>query len=319
MENAKKEQVTDAINKWLEAHPGRGLNQLCRENNINKGYASAIKNGKYTVGATVISDEYFYQLMEAIGLISRNSLGFHWDYITNFRTIQNVCKNAQRKNLRLLLEANTGMGKTYALSYYSKLTDRVMYIQITRSTTEASLLTEMCNRLGIENPPRGNHRKMQVIKQHVTNFPNYLIIVDELEYARQAMFHSIKEIADFLEGRAGFIVSGYGLRDKIKRLAELKRNGFPQLKRRFFPNIAMLPEITVRDKKEICEREGITNEQAKNTIAGYCDDLDMLSQVIYKCLEHQRATGKKITQHEVIEMIDDYDEVMGEKQLKRAA
>ncbi len=319
MENAKKEQVTLAINNWLDTHPGRSLKALCRENNINQSYASYIKNGKYAVGDTVIADKYFYEMMEAIGLISRNSLGFHWDYITNFKSIQNVCKNAQRKNLRLLLEANTGMGKTYALSYYSKLTDRCMYIQITRSTTEASLLSEMCLRLGLENPPRGNYRKMQVIKQHVTNYPGYLIIIDELEYAKQAMFHSIKEIADFLEGRAGFIVSGYGLRDKIKRLAELKRNGFPQLKRRFFPNIAMLPEISAKDKKEICEREGITNEGARNIIAGYCDDLDMLSQVVYKCLEYQKAYGKKITQQEVIDMLDDFEDVMGEKQIKRAA
>lgn len=319
MEQARKQQVTTALNQWLESHTGRSVKGLARELRTNPGYLSDIKNGKYeTSNGTVIADKYFYEIMEGIGLITRNSLGFHWDYTSNFKHVQNVCKNAQRKQLRILLEADTGLGKTYALSYFSKLTDRCIYVQIKRSTTEASLLEEICQRLGMEKPPRGNHRKMLAIRQHVTSIPNYLIIIDEQEYARQHMFHTVKEIADFLEGRAGFIVSGYGLRDKIKRLAELKKNGFPQFKRRFFPNVFVLPSISASDKKEICDKEGITDAEVKNAISGYCNDFDMLSQVVYKCKQYKESYGK-VTRAVLSELLDDLDEVEMLNRMKKVA
>jgi len=309
MEQARKQQVTQALNQWLESHTGRSVKGLANERLTNPGYLSNIKNGKYeTSNGTVIADKYFYEIMEGIGLITRNSLGFHWDYVSNFKLVQKTCNNAQRKQLRILLEADTGLGKTYALSYFSKLTDRCIYVQIKRSTTEASLLQEICQRLGMDKPPRGNHRKMLAIRQHVTSIPNYLIIIDEQEYARQHMFHTVKEIADFLEGRAGLIVSGYGLREKVKRLANLKKNGFPQFKRRFFPNIFILPEISDSDKKEICEREGITQLEFKNAISAYCKDFDMLSRIIYDCKEEKLDKGK-LTREYVESLLIDSDEL----------
>jgi len=316
MEQAKKEQITAAFNEWLKKHPNRTVKGLAREWDSNPGYLGAIKEKVYvTSNGTVIRDKFFYDIMTGIGLVTRNSLGFHWDYVGHFKHVQSVCRNSQRKQLRVLLEADTGLGKTYGLSYYSKLNERCIYVQIKRSTTEASLLSEICSRLGINKIPRGNHAKMLAIRQQIIDKPNYLIIIDEQEYARQHMFHTVKEIADFLEGRAGFIVSGYGLRDKVKRLANLKKNGFPQFKRRFFPNIFILPEISDSDKKEICEREGISQPEFKNAISAYCKDFDMLSRIIYDCKEYKMKYGK-LSREYVESLLIDSDDLEEQKRFE---
>src|SRR5690606_5718863 len=106
MELQFKQKVTEALNKWLDESNSRTLNGFCKEHDITVLYASKIKNGVYEVvhndkskPNTVIADEYFYRIAEAIGLMTRSHTGFHWNTY-NFRRVTSLCKASQNKRMR---------------------------------------------------------------------------------------------------------------------------------------------------------------------------------------------------------------------------
>jgi hypothetical protein len=311
MEQQFKTKVSEALNKWLEENPeDRTMNGLADEHSLPKLYVSRIKNGIYTIEhasgkKTEIADEYFYRIAEAIGIMHRSHTGEHWETF-NFKEITRMCKRSQGKRMRYLLDANTGHGKTYALDYFQIHSDRSIYLKVTRTMTERNLLEAVLKKLGHRDFPRGNREKINAINYALTGTPGFVLIIDEAEYLRPSLFHVIKEMADFTEGKCGFVLSGYGLIEKISTLASKKREGFPQLKRRFFPNRLILPEnILNSEKKAICIQSGITDATAINVICQYCNDFDMLSQVVADCVAWQKSTGKKITGQEIMTMFKD--------------
>lgn len=311
MELAFKQKVSDALNKWLEESPeNRTLNGLAEEHGITKLYVSKIKNGVFAIDhgngkRTEIGDEYFYRIAEAIGLMHRSGSGYHWETY-NFTLIQKTCKRAQGKRMRVLLEGDTGFGKTYSLDYYNIHADKVIYIKVTRSMTERNLLQAILKKLSIRDDIRGARNMINAIRYQLTGTPGYLLIIDEAEYLKPNLFHVIKEIADFTEGKCGFILSGLGITSTIKRLADKKRMGFPQLKRRFFPNRLLLPDrIENSEKERICMDTGITDRTAINVIKNYCHDFDMLSQIVADVAAWQKSTGRKITGEEIMNRFRD--------------
>lgn len=315
MELAFKQKVSEALNKWLQESPdNRTLNGLAEEHGITKLYVSRIKNGAFeivnstTEKTTVIADEYFYRIAEAIGLAHRSGSGLHWETY-NFQYVMRACKRAQGKRMRVLLEGDTGHGKTYALDYFQIHFDKVIYIKATHSMTERNLLQAIAKKLGIGDI-RGARNTINAIRHALTGTPGYLLIIDEAEYLKPNLFHVVKEIADFTEGKCGFILSGLGISKTIKKLANKGRMGFPQLRRRFFPNRILLPDTIEKGEKEkICLDSGITDRTAINVIQQYCNDFDMLSQVVNEVTNRQKSTGRKMTGAEIMDRFKDTLEI----------
>jgi hypothetical protein len=308
MTSELKERITEGLKKWLSESPeNRTLNGLADEHSIPKLYLSLIKNGTYEVKntGTIIKDEYFYHVAHAIGLMHRSHTGAHWETL-NFKAVVKTCRQAQGKRLRVLLQGDTGFGKTYALDHYQIHNDKVIYVKVTRSMTERNLLEAIIKKLGVRDFPKGNREKINHIRHTLAGTPGYLLIIDEAEYLRTPLYHTIKEICDFTEGKCGFIMSGYDLIKKIQRLADKGREGFPQLRRRFFPNRMLLPSrIENSEKASICVDSGITDKSAINIICQYCDDFDMLSQVVAELVALQKKENRKVKGEEVIDLFKD--------------
>lgn len=305
-----KRKVTEALNAWLEESPDRTLNGLAEEHEITKLYVSRIKNGLYEIeqkngSTTVIAPEYFYRIAYAIGLMAHMPNRFQW-HTKNFELIQKVCRKAQQDRMRVLLEGPTGHGKTNALEYYKVKSNKVVYQKVTRSMTERDLLRGLCKKLGLGEDIRGTRRMLEAINYQLTGEPGYLLIIDEQEYARLGLYHTIKEIADFTEYKCGFILSGCGIVKIIKRHAQNDRNGWPQLRRRFFPNRVILPDaIDNREKRKICEEHGITDKTAQNVIMHYCHDFDILSQVIADAIAFKKQNNREMTGQDILNRFKD--------------
>lgn len=312
MDEQLKIKISEGFNKWLEENPtDRKVKAFARDNNLNEAYVSFVKNGIYSVPNkkggkdTVIADQYFYRIAEAIGLMHRSHTGAHWE-TNNFKEISRMCKRAQNKRMRYLLDGDTGHGKTYALDYFQIHADKTIYIKVTRTMTERNLLEAILKKLGHRDFPRGNREKINAINYALTGHPGFLLIIDEAEYLRASLYHVIKEIADFTENKCGFVLAGFQLVEKINKLAIKKREGFPQLKRRFFPNRMMLPNrIENTEKRMICDASDITEKTAINVICEYCNDFDMLSQVVGDVIAWQNSNSRKMTGNEIMVMFKD--------------
>ena len=310
MELQQKQQITKALQEWINASPDRSANQFAHMAGISSAYVSRVKNGKYTFEnkgvESPISDKALLTIADALGLNYDQSL--HWETY-NYKLINAACREAQTKKRRLLLDAETGLGKTYALERYAIDNDKVLYIKVTRTMSARDMLDEIIVKLNIRDILRGNRAKMMAIQKKVTSVPNFLIIIDEAEYLKNTLFDLVKEIADFTENKCGIVLSGMDLKKKIEYLAGRGKPGFPQLRRRFFPNMILLNTMGGKKGRKqeieaICLACGITDTTAINVFKEYVFDYGMFSQWISIVLEKQESTGRAMSGEDIIQLFN---------------
>ena len=304
----QKQSVTKAINAWIdENNAARSGNKLAEKAGVNPSYVSHIKAGNYQITTgdriIVIKDSYFHRLAEAIGHKLDERL--HWDFIENFKRITRACRKAQKNAIRMVIDGWTGMGKTHTLEHFKATNDYVLYVKCTQNMSAKDLIEEILGAMGVHQLIRGNHAKLKTIKSMVLRHRGYLIIIDEVEVVKPGIYAILKDISDWAQGQAGFIICGMDIINKLDRLAEAKRPGFPQLRRRFFGNqVVTASRLTQGEIVAVCEFEKISNTGAQNVLAQYVTDLDMLAQYAADIKEWQQNNGRKITGKEVIDLLD---------------
>lgn len=305
----QKQLVTEAINAWVdEKNTARSGNKLAEKAGINAAYVSRIKQGTYEMEGregkpTVIRDSFFERIADAIGLNLADRM--HWDFINNYTRITSACRKAQKKAIRMVIDGWTRMGKTHSLERYTATNDYVLYVKCTQNMTSKDLLEELLHALGIYENIRGNHAKLRTIKARVTNYRGYLIIIDEVEVVKPGIYGVLKDISDWANDKAGFIICGMDIIAKLDKLAEARRPGFPQLRGRFFGHKTLTTNrLTQGEVLAVCEYEGITNNGAQNVLADNVYDLDTLAQYVRDIKEWQANKCKKITGEEVRDLLE---------------
>lgn len=293
-----KHEITEALKQWLDdSNPARSGNKLAEKSGVSASYISSIKNKKYEYEVNgkpfSISDAHFYRLAEALGIRFDGQL--HWTFLDNFKRVQRACRKAQSKAIRMVIDGPTRMGKTFAQEDYAITNDYVVYVKCTQNMSSKDLLDEILAALGVHDLIRGNHNKLKMIKSMITRRKGYLIIIDEVEVVKAGIYGVIKDISDWANGKAGFIITGMDLIKKLDNLARRGKPGFPQLKGRFFGNQVLTSmSLTQSEIVAVCEHEGITNKSAQNVLAHEVENLDVLAQYVADIKEWQEKHGAKI-------------------------
>lgn len=276
--DSKKQQITEWLNDWLDPqNPERSLSKLSEKSKVNISYLHSVKEGKNLVGQTSIKDEYYLRISEALG---KNLNNEHQWNTKNFLMIQRCCSKAQKEGRAILLDSDeSGLGKTHALEHYYHNHDRVLYVKCDSAMGAQNLLVAILQQLKIRRIPGGNRAKLMLIKEKISN-KDYLTIIDEAELVRPGMYHIIKDIIDINYRTSGLLVSGMGLMDYINYYASKHRKGFPQIRRRLFPNRVKLYPLSNAEITEICRSEGIESKAAIRWFCRNISDFQMLSQYI---------------------------------------
>jgi len=296
-----KQMITEAINAWIDPkNPERSQNKLAEGSKVNVAYVSRIREGLFTTDVSgreaTIGDASFHRLADFLDVKFEGSL--YWPNLRNTQRIERICRKAQRKAIRYIIDGPTGQSKTFSLEKYSKRNNYVCYVKLTQNMTAHNLVDSIMQALNIHGNIRGIHAKLEAIRKVVVR-SGYLIVFDEAEVVKPGIYAVIKDVSDFIHGKAGMIICGFGLIAKLDRLAQRERAGFPQLRRRFFGNIEFLGSVSEQEIVEVCVAEGITNKGAQNVILHECADLDKLAQWVADIKDWQKSEGKKITGEEV--------------------
>jgi uncharacterized protein (DUF2249 family) len=311
MELEQKQQISEAINQWIDdKNPARSATRLAEKSGVNTAYISRIKNGEYELHSgggrlTVINDSHFFKLAEAVGLKFEDE--FKWDFLNSYRLGYRVMRKAQRKQLRAIIDGDTGQGKTFISKWYNRENDYVLFLECTRNMTGKAMINALCEKLGIELPMRTTpYEKLELIKKVITNRRGYLIVVDQVgkNEVRPSIYSVLMDIAVAVEGKAGIVISGYKVTDMLTYLYHRHVPGMRQLARRFIRNSYELPLLTANEIQQVCEQEGIHNKTAIHVLQKHVTDLDMLTQYVRDIVEWQQEKGKKITGEEVIALFN---------------
>lgn len=287
MENTVKEQITKSVNEWIdENNPERSGKKLADKSGVNMAYVSQIRNGKYEHNGSVIKDYTFIKIAEAIGFLLPD-FALHFE-TEAFKLLQRVCEKAQNGHKIVTLDSlESGAGKTYGLEWYKNNADKVAYAKCTSTMGAKDLLDEILLRLGYSSKdfPKSTKAKMDMIREVVTKSKGWLLIIDECDDIKMGLFKLIKEIIDFTRTKCGLIVCGMGVVAKINRLAEKRREGFPQLKRRLLANKVMMPSVSKTNMEILLKESGITNSSAIKWFQDNVEDMQMLAEYIKDALE----------------------------------
>jgi uncharacterized protein (DUF2249 family) len=311
MELEQKQQVTEAVSQWIdEKNPARSASKLAEKSGVNAAYISRIKNGEYEMQSgggriTVISDHHFHRLAEAVGFKFDDE--YKWDFINSYKLAYNVMRKAQRKQLRGIIDGDTGQGKTFTSKWYNRENDYVLFIECSRNMTGKALINTMCDKLGIELPTRTTpFEKLELIKKVLTSRRGYVIMFDQVGKAevKPSIYGVIMDIAVAIEGKAGMVISGYKVTEMLTHNYNRHVPGMRQLARRFMSNTYELPQLTTNEIALVCEQEGITNKGAVTVLQKHVRDLDMLSQYVRDVQDFQKKYAKKITAEEVIDLFN---------------
>lgn len=307
MELEQKQQISEAVNQWIdEKNASRSAAKLSEKSGVNTAYISRIKNGEYEIQSgggriTAINDSHFFKLAEAIGLKLDNE--FKWDFLSSYKMGYRVLRKAQRKQLRCMVDADTGQGKTFVAKWYNRENDYVLFVECTRNMTGKALINTICEKLGIELPARTTpFEKLELIKKVITNRRGYLIAFDQVgkNEVKPSIYQVLMDIAVAIEGKAAMVISGYKVSEMLQHQYNKHVPGMRQLARRFLANTYELPQLTTHEVQLVCEHEGITNKGAINVLQKHVRDVDMLTQYVTDILDWQQKEGRKITGEEVV-------------------
>jgi len=296
MDNSLKQRVTHDLNEWLNKE-GNTLGSLANKVGENRAYLSKIKNGEYAIDqgdrkATVIADRVYFKMATAIGkpFVDR----VHFD-TKNFQIVKSAAAYARSTKRRVLLWGeDSGASKTYGLEWVALNEPNTVYIKVFSNMIGRELIDVILKAMRVKTDIKSNLKKLKLIAETVIT-KNYLIIIDEMEYAKAPLYKVIKDLVDYTYGKAGLILCGTDLEPEMRKAALRKKALMPQVYRRFRGSIRKLKNFSRSDVNIACEQFKITDREVIKYINMNVYDMGMLAEWFEDIKAELLEKGEPIT------------------------
>lgn len=283
MNNTYKKQLQESVIEWLDQGEDYTQAELARKTGVDKAYVSQIKNGKWDKAIPSIS--VWQKLVHFFGY------DFHIDSF-NYKSIQGACRRAHEEHIRVGIDGYTGAGKTYALRRYARQFPNVFLVMGDPDATRKDFVTQLADQVGVD--PRGSIYKVKVrIIQAIQNRRGKcLLILDEGEYFKTSIWHTVKSLCDELEGKCGVVISGI-LHELLLKFKNRRHVGFAQLTRRFEFKWLKMQAISKREITQTCKDHGINDHNAIKWFLARVSNYDALSILVKDAIKV--AGGRDVT------------------------
>lgn len=287
-------QIPAAIEAYLVENSTTQV-ALAKLAGIDKAYVNQIAKGNEAIGKAKIADKYYEAIALAIGFKLEKT---YWNHFNTYNFKQSIItfENAREKKIRLGVDGDTGLGKSYAAGMYKRKYPTQVFL-VKCSGIENS--KEFAINLAIEVGVTTTGTKGAIVKRVCEKIKylgnNPVLIIDEFENSKAGNIPTVKTIADELEGYAAVIVIGIDVQKMLLKGAERRKNGFVQTNRRWSFGWTNLDPSIGEDIECICNELGITNIPAQNWLKARVKDFDSLRNICITALEEAEKTNQKIT------------------------
>lgn len=262
---------------------------------IDKAYVNQIAKGNEFIGKAKIADKYYEAIALAIGFKLEKT---YWNHFNTFNFKQSIItfENAREKKIRLGIDGDTGLGKSYAAAKYKQKYPSQVFLVKCSGIENAK---EFAINLAIEVGVITTGTKGAIIKrvcEKIKNLGNNpILIIDEFENSKAGNIPTVKAIADELQGYAAVVVIGIDVQKMLQKGAERRKNGFVQTNRRWSFGWTNLDPSISEDIENICIELGITNKPAQNWLKARVKDFDSLRNICITALEEAEKTNQEVT------------------------
>ena len=290
----KLEQLPAAIDRYLTENSTTQV-ALAKLAGIDKAYVNQIIKKNETIGKAQIADKYYEAIALAIGFKLEKTYWMHFNTF-NFKQAIITFENAREKKIRLGVDGDTGLGKTYAAEMYKrKYPSSVFLVKCSSIENSKEFAINLANEVGVS--PLGTKGAIvkRVCEKIKTLGNNPMLIIDEFENSKSGNIPTVKTIADELQGYAAVVVIGIDVQKMLAKGAERRKNGFIQTNRRWSFGWTYLDPSISEDIEAICIEVGITNKPAQNWLKARVKDFDSLRNIIITALEECEKTNQEIT------------------------
>jgi hypothetical protein len=183
---------------------------------------------------------------------------------TNFNTIQQVCKQAQRFSTMNVIIAETGYGKTNALEYFAENNDHVIYVSVTKAMTSKVMYGAILKAAGWKNIYRESSlfHIIESIGYYLKETPGKkLLIIDEGNQISDPNLIHLHDLRDATQYISGIVIAGpKQFQTKMEHYEETNRFGMPEFIRRIFSWVE-LDAPTLGEKCQLYQAHGFKNKK----------------------------------------------------------
>lgn len=281
MENNQKLALQAQCNEWLAGGEGYTQASLSAKTGLGQAYLSIIVNGKWTEAHPAAAQ------WQKLALFFRGG-EVHIDSV-NCAAIEAVVTNARNEKTRAAIEGDTGLGKSYGLRRCATNIAGAILITCRRSMGHKTLLHQLAERLGLDGYKRlGLYELENKITDKIVNSKtSYVLMFDELEYVKPAGWDAIKTLCDLLEGKCGIVICGI-IEEKITKLSERGREGFPQFARRFDKRYTYMCNISAEEIGAAFSKYGVgLKKSVMNYLAKQVKNYDALITILKDCMRYE--------------------------------
>lgn len=205
---------------------------------------------------------------------------------------------ASQEPLAKMLIADTGLGKTNAISLFQqRYTKNTFVVTLGESYSRNDMLVEISKKIGGRTfyGKNSKHRLMKSISEQFNDLSGVpVLILDEFENARVPILKSMKELYDAISKKCSIILIGTPQLTEQLRKKSLGQS-IPQLTRRFKAGTRYIsPLRKARDFKPFFEKYIPKDKEIQDALLTLCDNYGELHDYLHPALNYAARNGKTL-------------------------
>lgn len=247
-ETLKREEIPAAIAAYL-TQKDVSRAELARISGVNETTLSYMAKGSLVIpnqtGGSKIKERSYRDICGVIGFALDKDKAWKHFNTANFVDIVSQVKRVRAERTRGTVDGDTGAGKSYSLRMYQKRFPTGTYlVKCYADENSKEFARNIGETVGVETfGTAGNIIKK--VCQKLNSMEDAILIIDEAEHIKNksGYINIVKSLADRLEGRVAFLLSGMDINDILQRASDKHKQNFRQTARRFSRRMNCNPDI----------------------------------------------------------------------------
>lgn len=273
----QKENIRSAINQYCTAK-GLSKNELATQAGVSAATLSNIENRKWED----INDKLWRKVWNKVS----DTVTLNVVTTSDYKDCQQLCKSAQENHYMIGLIADTGMGKTTALTAYS-YAKNVFYVTYEKSMAPKHFFIALLREMGI--PFEGNINAMlNRIADELNSISSPLIIIDEAGKLTHTMVLYLHVLRDKTIKNCGIVLAGMPyFKINLQKFSNKQKEGYAE----FFRRVNMWQEFKGLSGKEveaICKINGIEDNDIIRQFRAKKRFGDLQNEILLLTIQNQQ-------------------------------
>lgn len=289
----KTKIIPDALSRYLQ-EKGICVAEFAKKSKVTRNYVDVILMGGLKFQNTVISDRYYQNICDFIGLTIENEVWKHFD-TDNYAIVTGAIDNARKRKRRIIIDGDTGSGKSYACHAYKKAVPQGTYIvTFSGSGNPRELVKNIAEVVGVDAIGTAGTIINNIVQELTKKDYNTVLVIDECEHIQEkpGYINHIKSLADGLEGKCGFVLCGMDINYLMETKYNYKKQNYRQTYSRFSKRVFCTENI-YEDINRICEELKLSPSVC-TWLKNNAKDFRVLREMVEDAFDESEKTGEPV-------------------------